>query len=151
MSAAELSRKATASPTALVVAALAVLVFFLAVTITPVANNDIWLHLENGKWILEHGRVPTADPYSFTAGGDRFYAHEWLAGVIFQGVDRIIGTTGLIFMKPFLGGAALLLAAFAARRLGARTFSILACSTLAVAIASARFVERPELFLSAAC
>jgi hypothetical protein len=135
-----------ATAVALVLAALAVLAFFLVVTVTPLANNDIWLHLANGKWILEHGRVPTTDPYSFTAGGDRFYAHEWLAGVIFQGVDVLFGVTGLIWTKALLGGAAILLAAVAGRRLGARTFSILACSTLAIAIASARFVERPELF-----
>jgi hypothetical protein len=135
-----------ASPAALAVASAAILAFFLAVTVTPLANNDLWLHLTNGRWILEHGRVPTVDPYSFTAGGDRFYAHEWLAGLLFEGVHRAFGVTGLILLKPLCAGTALALLALAGRRLGARPLATLATLGFAIAITTARFVERPDLF-----
>lgn len=131
---------------ALVAALAAITTFLLVITVTPVANNDIWLHLENGRLILEQGRVPKADPYSFTAAGARFYAHEWLAGVIFELVHRAAGIGGLIALKPLFGGAAVLLSALAGRRLGAGRLASLVVAALAVALASARFVERPELF-----
>ncbi|MFQ5718461.1 MAG: tetratricopeptide repeat protein [Acidobacteriota bacterium] len=119
---------------------------FLAVSITPLTNNDIWLHMANGDWILTHGKVPLTDPYSFSAAGRRFYAHEWLAGVIFALIHRAAGVTGLILFKTLLGGLALAGVAGLARRRGAGWISIVGCTTITLAVVNSRFLERPEMF-----
>src|SRR5512136_1431174 len=48
----------------------------------PFANNDLWLHLKTGSLILEQGRVPRADAYTFTRAGAPYVAHEWLAELL---------------------------------------------------------------------
>ncbi|TMQ71123.1 MAG: hypothetical protein E6K81_10890 [Candidatus Eisenbacteria bacterium] len=55
----------------------------LAINVTPITNNDIFLHLKTGELILETGQVPVVDDYSALARGRPFAAHEWLAGVLF--------------------------------------------------------------------
>lgn len=126
--------------------AAGLLALFLTLSLTPVTNNDIWLHMANGKWILAHGKVPLADPYSFSAAGNRFHAHEWLAGVIFELVHRFAGVPGLILFKTLLGATALLFCALAARQQRASREVIGACLWLALVVVNARFLERPEMF-----
>ena len=45
----------------------------------PFVDFDYWWHLATGNWILDHHRVPIADPFSWTAGGRNWIAHEWLS------------------------------------------------------------------------
>jgi hypothetical protein len=39
---------------------------------------DFWWHLRTGQLITESGAVPRTDPFSFTAAGRPWVAHEWL-------------------------------------------------------------------------
>src|SRR5262245_19532428 len=39
---------------------------------------DFWWHLRTGQLIAESGAVPRTDPFSFTAAGRPWVAHEWL-------------------------------------------------------------------------
>jgi hypothetical protein len=39
---------------------------------------DFWWHLRTGQLIAESGAVPRTDPFSFTADGRPWVAHEWL-------------------------------------------------------------------------
>ena len=32
-------------------------------------DGDVSWHIAAGNWILSHGRIPTTDPFSFTAAG----------------------------------------------------------------------------------
>ena len=80
-------------------ACLAVVALAAALSIAPVSANDVWIHLETGERVLAEGSVPDKDPYSFTASDRDYVAHEWLAGVLFQLVYRIGGTTALILFK----------------------------------------------------
>src|SRR4029077_20902241 len=48
-------------------------------------DGDTYWHLASGRWIIEHGRVPLTDPFSYTKGGSPWQAHEWLADVLMWG------------------------------------------------------------------
>src|SRR5262249_9730021 len=39
---------------------------------------DYWWHLRAGELIARTGAVPTTDPFSYTASGQPWVAHEWL-------------------------------------------------------------------------
>ena len=119
---------------------------FLALSVTPLTNNDIWLHMANGRWILANGHVPLTDPYSFSAAGHRFHAHEWLAGVIFHLVHLLAGVTGLILFKTLLGAMAVIITLLTARRLGAQPAALGLTAVACLAIVNSRFLERPEMF-----
>jgi hypothetical protein len=48
-------------------------------------DGDTYWHLAAGQWIVDHWSVPHTDPFSFTARGRAWTAHEWLSEVIMAG------------------------------------------------------------------
>lgn len=44
-------------------------------------DTDSWWHLRTGAWILEHGRVPQTDPFSYTRFGEEWRIPGWLVQV----------------------------------------------------------------------
>ncbi len=61
----------------------------------PVRDPDVWWHLATGKWILEHGRVPTLEPFSLAGDGRPWVAYSWLYEVLIYGLYERLGLTGL--------------------------------------------------------
>jgi hypothetical protein len=112
----------------------------------PLIAFDLWWHLKAGRLILELGAVPRTDPFSFTAYGQPWTYHSWLAGLAFTLVHQVAGTTGLVLLRSLLMALSLMLAWVAARRRGvdAGLTSVLvlaACLQLKV-----RALARPYLF-----
>ncbi|HZE89623.1 MAG TPA: hypothetical protein VE404_08750, partial [Verrucomicrobiae bacterium] len=120
--------------------------YLLVLSVFKLSNNDIFIHLKLGEWIVAHGAVPAADPFSFTAGARPYVAHEWLAAVVFHLVHAAAGVNGLILFKALVVLLTAGLLVRVAFRLGATLPSILWSSILALYVASARFLERPHLF-----
>jgi len=46
-----------------------------------VTDPDLWWHLATGRYMVETGRIPRTDPFSYTAAGRPWVAHEWLAEI----------------------------------------------------------------------
>lgn len=85
---------------ALVAAGLAVLIQFNA----KIFNDpDTSWHLAAGQFILAAGNVPTTDPFSWSAAGRPWVAHEWLSEVLMALAFRAAGWNGI----AILTGAAL--------------------------------------------
>jgi len=121
--------------------AVAVLAF-----LGPLSAYDVWWHLKAGRVILESGRVPHADPFSFTAFGRPWTYHSWLSGVALAGVWALGGTVALVIFRALMTTASLLVAWALARRRGvdsalACVFVLAACLQLRV-----RTLARPYLF-----
>jgi tetratricopeptide (TPR) repeat protein len=132
------------SGTALAVAGL--FVFGATAAFVPLDNNDIWIHLTTGRLILEEGAVPRADRYSFTATGNRYVAHEWLAAAFYALAERVAGIPGVRVagkLVPALALVAMLLVAVRATR--APWELALPVSLLTLTIARRRVFARPEL------
>ena len=123
-------------------------VLALAASAAPVAldNNDIWIHLTTGRTILEEGTVPTTDRYSFTAAGNRYVAHEWLAAVYYAAAEQVGGLGGVAvagkLLPAILLGALLL---WSSRAAGGGWAAVIPIATLALMTARWRVVARPEL------
>lgn len=105
-------------------------VFVLAVPVfiashwTVFRDGDVSWHLAAGRWILENGRVPSTDPFSFTMAGKPWIAFEWGAEVIYWTAYRLAGFAGLaatvaaalmalyaalfVYLRPKAGPVALL-------------------------------------------
>ena len=45
-------------------------------------DGDTSWHLAAGRWMLDRGAIPDADPFSFTHFGQAWTAHEWLAEIV---------------------------------------------------------------------
>jgi tetratricopeptide (TPR) repeat protein len=131
----------------LALTALAALV--LSLTITPITNNDIFLHLKTGELVLSTGEIPRVDDYSALAVGRPFVAHEWLSGVLFRLIEGAFGERGLDALIGFKAVIALSIGAAlyaTARIAGASPLFALPSLAFVMILAAARIVERPHIF-----
>jgi len=96
----------------------AVCVFLVAMFIADLGAYDLWWHIKAGEMIVQDGRVPHADPFSFTAAGRPWIYHSWLSGVSLYLVHAATGIGGLIALRSVLIALSLALAWVVARRRG---------------------------------
>ncbi len=115
-----------------------------AASATMIRSNDLWWHLAAGRWILDNGAVPRADPFSFTSGGIPWVDHGWLWQVVAALVERVSGLEGLVLLKV-VGPVGFTLAAWVSlMRVGVSPYLASGLITLSLAGARFRFADRPE-------
>ena len=68
---------------------------FIASNWSVFRDGDVSWHVAAGRWIMEHGRVPKTDPFSFTMAGQPWVAHEWLGEIIYAIGFDLAGHAGL--------------------------------------------------------
>ena len=61
-----------------------------------IIDPDIWWHLQAGKWILEHGTLPTTDPFSAYGEGKPWIAYSWLFEIGLYGLVQASGEIGIL-------------------------------------------------------
>jgi hypothetical protein len=109
-------------------------------------DGDVSWHIAAGNWILVNGRVPTADPFSFTMAGRPWVAFEWLSEVIYASAFKAAGYRGLsaVVVLALLG-----LHAVAFRFLAARVKPLaLVCALVAMDVVLASFLfARPHVLV----
>lgn len=71
---------------------------FVTVLSSAFADGDTGWHIATGQWIATHGTVPRSDPFSFTARGHPWVAHEWLSELLMYAAWRGGGWSGLILL-----------------------------------------------------
>jgi hypothetical protein len=116
-------------------------VAFLSVGVASVCapllpQGDTFWHLKAGEWIIDHRAVPKADPFSWTAAGAPWHAHEWLWEALAAFSWRAFGKWGLWALTAAglaLAGAFSFL--FAARRSGSPAWALACCAAALPALA----------------
>ncbi len=109
------------------------------------ADPDIWWHLRGGQWILEHGRVPQLDPFTFGSADKPWVDIHWSYEVVLALVYQAGGVGALVLLASVVGSAAVL-AALAARRREWPVAAVVLCWMPALVLLSFRLDPRPELF-----
>ena len=99
-----------------VLSLLALVALALSAGLSRLRTNDLFIHLVTGGLILDEGRVPDVDRYSFTAPGARYVTHEWLAAAGYALGERAAGPVGAILASKTIPGLAILAALLAAFR-----------------------------------
>lgn len=89
--------------------AIPVLLVAWSALLNPLRRLDFWWHLKVGQLIVETGRIPNTDLFSFTAAGKPFTYPNWLAEVIFYLVWRVGGLEALVFFDALMVAGAFLL------------------------------------------
>ena len=92
----------TAAPWVAALAMLALALFSPGV----LGDGDTFWHLATGEWIIGHGAVPRADPFSLTHAGADWTAHEWLSEVFMAAALRAGGWGGLLLLTAGAAAAA---------------------------------------------
>jgi hypothetical protein len=87
------------------------LVFFASVFIFfahPIKHGDFWYHLNMGRWVVEHGGLPSVEPFTYTSPesptGMEFVVIKgyWLSQTILFLIYRSFGFHGVILFNAAL-------------------------------------------------
>jgi hypothetical protein len=77
------------------------------VVVRPVGDNDIWMNLKAGQWIVDHASVPAADPFRSHGESRPWVAYSWLFEVLVHGLDAGLGLAGVVVYRVVLSYAVL--------------------------------------------
>jgi hypothetical protein len=73
-----------------------VMIVILALFISGVQDPDFWWHLRIGRWMVENGRLPSQDLFTFTVPKDHVWTdHEYLTEVLMWLIYSATGALGL--------------------------------------------------------
>lgn len=61
-----------------------------------IGDADIWWHLRTGQWIVDHGSVPTTDPFSSFGSDTPWVAYSWLFDLLVYGLHAALGLQGIV-------------------------------------------------------
>jgi hypothetical protein len=139
------ARSAETRVAGLAIALVALFLFALAVfSLRVFGDGDTFTHLAAGEWILAHGTVPRADPFSFSFAGQPWTAHEWLAEVVMALAFRAGGWSAVAILTGAAAGAAALIVGLRVARdlSGTALFVVVA---LGLGLITASLLARPHV------
>ncbi len=110
------------------------------------ADGDTGWHIRAGEYILDSGRVPRTDLFSFSKAGAPWCAWEWLSDVLFALAHRAAGLKGVVLLASVVIAACLTLLFRHMLDRGAGFFVALAVCLLAAGASGIHFLARPHIF-----
>ncbi|TMD74877.1 MAG: hypothetical protein E6I82_05920 [Chloroflexi bacterium] len=72
-----------------------VLTVILVLLIGVEQDPDFWWHLRIGRWMVEHGRLPSQDLFTYTVSSHVWTDHEYLTEILMWLTYSTIGLTAL--------------------------------------------------------
>jgi hypothetical protein len=121
----------------------------VAILAGPIEDTDFWWHLKTGQWIAGQHRLPSPDPFSYTAGADataRFnLTHEWLAQLLLYGAYAAGGFGGVVLVRAALLAALCGIVGRLAARASKRFWTGVAAAFAASSVMTAFTADRPTL------
>lgn len=110
------------------------------------ADGDTYWHIAAGRWILEHGSIPTSDAFSHTMHGAPWTAHEWLAEIVLAGAFLGGGWTLVTAVTSLAFALAIALLARALLR-WLEPVHVLGAAMLAVLLTVPHLLARPHVLV----
>lgn len=119
------------------------------------STTDAWIALATGRHIVETGKVPTTDPFSYTFYGKDFYNQNWLSHLTYYWLHEHVGPAA-VPACAWLLTLAIFGLVFCAVRIRTRSWLAAILATGAMAALSRHYFDvRPHTFgyacLAATC
>jgi len=111
-----------------------------------VGDPDIWWHLRNAEYLFKSLRLPQVDMYSYTALGQPWINHQWLAEVAYYLAWRAAGLVGIYVLFLLLLELILLGTFYLAYKGSGNLKGSFLVSCFAVLLAAVSFGPRTLLF-----
>lgn len=109
-------------------------------------DPDIWWHMRNADYLLQHHQFPRVDVFSFSVAGHPWMNHEWLSELPFYFAYRALGLVGIKSLSFFILDAIFLLLLYLCyQESGNFKASVTACY-FATFLATVSFGPRTILF-----
>ncbi len=113
---------------------------------TLLGDGDTGWHIRTGDWMLQNGRIPVADFFSFSKPGGEWFAWEWLWDGAFSWLQKTGGMAAVLFVSILVicFSSALV---YGITKLKSRNSVVsLAVSLVAMCAASFHWLARPHIF-----
>lgn len=115
--------------------------------LTRLWDRDLWWHLGTGRYIVEHGRVPDRDPFSYTAPGEPWAYVTSGADVLLYLVEHHLGVLGLGVLEVLVAWGMLASLSLSSRLAGASRAAAAAAVVSATVLVQWRYaLLRPGTF-----
>jgi hypothetical protein len=124
----------------------AAVLLFLSFGYTEMAGSDMWWHIAAGRELAQTRTLWMVDDWSFTAAGQPWLNHEWLADVIYYGWVSTWGVESLVYWKWLVVVSTYAILLFVLTRETGSALAALICSAIAIAIAAPFLDVRPHLY-----
>jgi hypothetical protein len=109
-------------------------------------DPDIWWHMRNAQYLLQHHQFPRFDTYSFTVAGQPWINHEWLSEIPYYFAYRAFGLVGLKALPFFILDAIFLLLLYLSYQTSRNFKASIAACCYATFLATVSFGPRTILF-----
>jgi hypothetical protein len=109
-------------------------------------DGDIGRHLTIGRYILEHGSVPTKDLFSHTMMGQPLTPHEWLSQAFFAMAHQWMGLNGVVLLTAVVIATCFCLVYRQSREIGRGLLPAVFSVVLVIAASSLHWLTRPHIF-----
>ncbi|HVR41129.1 MAG TPA: hypothetical protein VMU84_18695 [Thermoanaerobaculia bacterium] len=123
--------------------------FFVLATIAslrPLRDYDYGWQLAAGRWIHEHGALPSTDPFGVASDRIPWINGEWLFEYLLYPLHAAFGVNAIVFARAlFIGALFTLLLAYVHRETKSLGMSLTLCA-IAWTCATLVFSERPATF-----
>lgn len=126
--------------------ALLVYMVFAGAACVGFTDPDFWWHLRTGQLIVETGSIPKADPFSFTAAGSHWIAHEWLSDLLMYGIEGSVGYWANVILFAALALGAILIMHRLLLRMGVSPRVALGLAVLGGTMSLPGWTVRPQAF-----
>jgi hypothetical protein len=110
------------------------------------SDGDLARHLRHGEWMLQHHRLITADPFSYTKGGQPFVAFEYGSQLAYALAHRVGGLAAVTVLAALLIAAAYALITRFMLRRGVEPLLAGLVTTAAIITGMGHWLARPHLF-----
>jgi len=113
---------------------------------TMLGDGDTGWHVRTGEWILQNGRIPRADIFSYTMPGQPWFAWEWLWDLCFGWLHQRWGMAAVVAASLLVLCLTFALLFRLVRRKCGNDFLAIAVTALTAAGCSIHYLARPHLF-----
>ncbi len=118
----------------------------LGAMVVSLSPHDLWWQTRAGEIIARTHRIPTADPFSWTARGEPWLVQEWLSGLLFYTLQNRLGWDSLVALQFALMAVTYAATVGASRARGASVLLSFGGATLAMWAIRPWLALRPQLF-----
>jgi len=112
----------------------------------PIADPDLFWHLNIGNWITSHGMLPASDLWVSEGGAHIFRAYSWLFECVLSWTYKIGGFKGVIISEVILGTGLVTLFSYVFSKLSKNYFSGILLGMFGAGAVVAHFSFRPQTF-----
>ncbi len=132
----------------------ATLVPLLAACLAPLfavqlKSYDLWWHLATGRWMVEHGTLPTTDPFTYTMAGKPWQLVNGISDLVLYGCYSLGGEAGVVLCKVVFAWVTLTLVGMGLRSLRLSKSIVVALMVLAALLVQARYSMARPMILGA--